>query len=128
VAITHSPPLTRSLVTRIAPFWIVVLIVGSVLPDQAKNAIGAHSQHRLYHLLSFGATAYLLTLIGRSNRERFYALLFVIALGTALELAQHLIFHSPFEWWDVRDDTIGVLAAAPLGLWPALHRRLIQEG
>ena len=71
------------------------------MPDEAKSAIGTHLQHRLYHVAAFGSTAYLLTLIGRHHRDRIYALLFAVALGTAVELAQHHIFHCQFEWWDV---------------------------
>jgi hypothetical protein len=101
--------------------WVLVLAAGSFLPDHAKDAIGTHAVHRLYHLVSFGSTAYLLSLIARDTRERFAASFFVIALGCALEYGQHVVFHIPIEWWDIRDDTLGVLAAALLirfNPWP----------
>jgi hypothetical protein len=96
------------------------------LPDGAKGAIGTHTQHRFYHLLSFGSTAYLLTLIARDARERFYGLLFVVLLGVLLETGQYLVFNIHFEWWDVRDDTIGVLAAALLAQSATLRQKLVR--
>ena len=106
--------ISRTFLTRIAPIWVLVLALGSFLPDHAKGAIGTHSLHRLYHLISFGSTAYLLSLIARDTRERLAAASFVIFLGLTLEFFQHIVFHIPLEWWDVRDDTLGVLAAALL--------------
>jgi len=106
---------------------VLALVIGSILPEDAKVAIGTHYQHRLYHLLSFGSTAYLLTLIARTARERLYALLFVIALGAALEFSQHGIFGNPIEWWDIRDDTLGAFAAALLSQWAALRQKLVRQ-
>jgi hypothetical protein len=117
----------RTLLARVAPIWVLALVIGSVLPDAAKIAIGTHYWHRLYHLLSFGSTAYLLTLIARTTRERLYALLFVIALGAAIEFSQHAIFGNSIEWWDIRDDTLGVLLAAVLSQWSALRQKLVRQ-
>ena len=119
--------MSRAHLLRIAPLWVLALIVGSLLPDGAKTAIGTHMEHRLYHMLSFGSTAYLVfTLLARDARERIYALVFVVALGFGIEYLQHCIFHNVYEWWDVRDDGIGVLAAAVLTQWPALRQKLVR--
>jgi hypothetical protein len=48
----------------------------------------------------------------------------MIALGAALEYMQHCIYLCPYEWWDVRDDSFGVVAAALLDQWSALRRRI----
>ena len=91
--------------------WVVTLIIGSLSPDDVKDSIGTHSYHRLFHFVSFGATAVLFLLISRTRRQEYIAAGGVFALGLTLEALQHFIFGSDFEWWDVRDDFIGILIA-----------------
>jgi hypothetical protein len=119
--------MSRIFLIRAAQLWVLALVIGSFLPGGAKTALGTHSQHRLYHVLAFGSTAYLLTLIARDARQRVYALVFVIALGMLIEYSQHYIFCCRFEWWDFRDDVFGVMAAALLSQWCALRHKLVRR-
>jgi hypothetical protein len=122
---------------------VLCLLAGSLLPDSAKivlrtkadimtvdgkaSSVTIPFNHRLYHALSFGSTAFLLLLIARNTKKRFYGALGVIALGLAIEYIQHRLFGQPVEWWDVRDDGYGVLAAYVLGQWSALRNVLAKE-
>jgi hypothetical protein len=118
--------MSRQRLTIVAEPMLLLLIVGSVLPYGAKAALGEQMpfKHRIYHALTYGSTAWLLTLIARNPRERVAAILGMIALGAALEYMQHCIYLCPYEWWDVRDDSFGVVAAALLDQWSALRRRI----
>jgi hypothetical protein len=118
---------SRIFLIRISPLWVLSLVIGSLLPGAAKTALGTHVpvQHRLYHALAFGATAYLFLLIARGARERLYALLFTIGLAVAIEYLQYRISGGVFEWWDVRDDSLGVLAAVLIFTWAASREKLL---
>ena len=55
----------------------------------------------------------MLGLLATSRKEELEAAAEVIAVGCIVELVQYFVYsHGQlFEWWDVRDDTIGVAAA-----------------
>lgn len=115
---------SRQMLIRIIPFWVLCVIVGSFLPGPTKVAIGtttpvrleaAHEvqgiAHRSIHFAVFGVTAILFLLVARNGGQEILAVFFALGLGTVLEVLQHLSFGSVLEWWDIRDDAIGVLAA-----------------
>lgn len=97
----------------IAVPWTLCLIVGSLLPDHVKDSIGTHSHHRPYHLIAFGATALLFLLISNTRRQEWIAVSGAFALGLSLETLQCLS-DGYFEWWDLRDDALGILLAFAL--------------
>ena len=111
-------------------YWILLLlvaavVVGSLLPDGLKGALGLHgseARHRLYHFLVFGGTALLGLAIARDLWQRVAVAGSVFALGVALEVAQYVYYDNPLEWWDIRDDGLGVLVAV-LGTWLANYLR-----
>ena len=121
---------------------MVCLVIASLYPNSRKVALGAPARmlvtkaraprvtvrfrHRLLHLISFGTLALLLVLIVRTPNQRIYSTLLVIALGFAIEYAQHWIFGGPIEWWDMRDDAFGAVAAYAVGRWPVLRRALVK--
>jgi hypothetical protein len=135
---------TRTHLIRIAPFWIFCLIAGSFLPGTAKQALGTSANvslvnghfeitaiqpsHRIVHFLSFGSTALILLLLGRKETGRLCGPLATLALGLAIEYAQHWISGAPVEWWDVRDDAYAACAAWLLGQWPPLRHALVKDG
>ena len=92
-------------------------------------AIGERDWHAaMIALVSlFGATALLLGLLARSRSQELAATAATIALGCAIEFAQHSIYHSRMEWRDIRDDTYGALAALALLLWPAVKPFLVRD-
>lgn len=123
----------------LAPVWLVCLIAGSLLPYDAKVAMGTRPgfpvnphlpvvtlKHRLFHWISFGSTAVLLTLLGRNRYQEVGAAAATVGLGVAIELAQHWIYRSGMEWWDVRDDTLAALVAVALAGVPAVKRSLVR--
>jgi hypothetical protein len=120
--------MSRAAWLRLAPIFPLLLVFGSVLPFAAKNAlaIDAPVQHRVYHAISYGMSAWVLFLISRNRPQRVAALLGMIGFGAALEGLQHMLFHCAYEWWDVRDDAFGICAAFVLDRWPALRSRLLR--
>lgn len=103
----------QRLLRVIAVPWTLCLIIGSLSPDYIKESIGTHSHHRPYHFLSFGATALLYLLISNTRRQEWISLAGAFTLGLGLETMQSLS-DGYFEWWDLRDDALGILIAFAL--------------
>ncbi len=121
--------MTRQQLVRIAPFWILLVAVGSLMPEAAKRALGTNASvlwHQCYHFASFGSAALILSLIAPTAPKRVAAFLSVVALGLLLESLQHAIWHNPMEWWDVRDDALAAAAAWALANSAAVRRVLLQ--
>ena len=108
------------------------------MPVDAKKRIGTKdlagptsaaehvtSGHRLYHFVAFGSTALLLLLVAATRGEQFAAVAGTILLGVSLEYVQHWVFHGALEWWDIRDDTIGVLLTGVICQWPPVRSTLV---
>jgi hypothetical protein len=134
--------LRRSLLRKIAPFWIMAVIVGSFMPYPFKREMGTTLVftpsggslaeqvtlwHRVVHFLLFGSTAAILVLIGRSYIVRAAALVAVLSLAFSIEFTQNLIDHYGVEWWDVRDDFIGATLVFLVLLSPGLRRFLVRD-
>jgi hypothetical protein len=93
-----------------------VLVIGSLLPEEAKVAMGTSTPegnsvvarvawtHSLIHYAAFGSTVLILMASARGNWQRHAALLATIALGIGIEKLQQLFYGSDFEMNDVRDD------------------------
>lgn len=103
---------------------MTAVIVGSLLPGPVKENLGAVQiraqvaddlkiRHRLIHLLAFGSSYFLLSLLAWNRREELETAGEVLAVGCLVELAQDVMYsHGEFfEWWDVRDDAIGIAVA-----------------
>jgi peptidoglycan/LPS O-acetylase OafA/YrhL len=108
--------LTRAVLKRIAAVWIICLIVFSLQPLRPSGTGGqVHApsfRHRAEHILAFGATALLLLALARNRKEALRAAGSVVILAVAIEISQYLIYSlRAFEWWDVREDTIGAAIA-----------------
>lgn len=105
--------------------WTLCLIIGSLSPDYVKEGIGTHSYHRPYHFFAFGATALLYLLISNTRRQEWMAVSTALGLGLTLETLQCLS-DGYFEWWDLRDDALGILIAFALfrmaGWWLSTNR------
>jgi hypothetical protein len=105
--------------------WISAVIIGSLLPGSAKITLLASdsnhmqsrnavtSKHRLIHFFAFGSSFFLLSLLAAGRREQLEAAGEVMAIGCMVELIQYFAYshgHAAFEWWDVRDDAIGIVS------------------
>jgi hypothetical protein len=111
---------------RIAPFWIACLILGSLLPGEAKIAIGSSRlseqhlppsaaelgewKHRTFHIVGFGATAFLFLSIAGTATGELASMIGLLGLGVAIEYAQVFVYANRLETEDVRDDAYGVVA------------------
>jgi hypothetical protein len=126
-----------TVVRRITPFWVALVILGSFLPTGQKQKLGIQPfvlhqpvpvQHRLAHVATFGITAMLFLLPADRLKGQVRAVAAASLLGCGIEVAQFALEFAPvFEWWDVRDDVAGALGALVImrGLrwaWAANHR------
>lgn len=105
--------------------WTVVVVAGSLLPARAKLSFGTSSlvpaqltaeqryRHRILHFLTFGSICFLASLASRNRREALQTGAEVLAVACAVELAQDFFYMqgNVFEWWDVRDDALGIVVA-----------------
>lgn len=130
----------RTFLVRIAPWWILLVIIGSFLPGTSKEKIGTlntpeaamegrvAAKHRIAHFLTFGSTALLLVLISETAAEAMWAGFGVAALGFILECSQFaLIGLKEMEWWDVRDDALAAIGVLLLTQWLGLREKLVRK-
>jgi hypothetical protein len=115
---------SRSLAQWFARLWITVVIAGSLLPGSASVHFHASENetaqvrqranlaHRFIHFVAFGSSFLVLSLLATGRREELEAAFEVMAIGCIIELIQYLVYshRQVFEWWDVRDDAIGIIA------------------
>ena len=104
--------LTRTVLQKAALLWVICLVLFSLQPLRPEGTRGRGVLlHQIEHVVIFAATGVLLVTLGRSKSEEWLALLCVVALAGAIEAAQLAIYRMElgFEWWDVRDDSIGAL-------------------
>ncbi|MFL6448259.1 MAG: hypothetical protein ACJ746_11295 [Bryobacteraceae bacterium] len=112
----------RAYLVRIAPWWVLCVIIGSFLPGSSKEALGTANspaaiaqghvatKHRLAHFVTFGSTALLVVVIAETASEQLAAGLAVAALGLLIECTQYAVTGvSEMEWWDVRDDALAAI-------------------
>lgn len=138
--------LPLSLLRRIAPLWIACLIVGSLLPGEAKIAIGSSRlsdqqqqqqeagietgewKHRTFHIVGFGATAFLFLAIARTATKEFISMFGLFGLGVAIEFGQVFMYANRLEPEDMRDDGFGIFGVYAIWLvWGMLERRRLER-
>jgi hypothetical protein len=130
----------RTFLVRIAPWWVLLVIIGSFLPGTSKEAIGtlntpeaavegrAVARHRVAHFLTFGSTALLLVLVSETAAQEIWAGFGVAALGFILECSQFaLIGLTEIEWWDVRDDALAAVGVLLVAQWLGLRQKLVDQ-
>lgn len=113
----------RQLAQWFARLWISVVIAGSLLPgrvhwhaSQSEPAEVRHTAilaHQFIHFVAFGSSFLVLSLLATGRREQLEAAFEVMTIGCIIELIQYVVYshRQVFEWWDVRDDAIGVVVA-----------------
>jgi VanZ family protein len=104
----------RTTLKWFASIWVICLIVASLQPFRPEATKAHHSlKHQIEHVVVFGATGLIFLALARERREDWTATGGVVVLALFIETAQLLIYHTPegFEWWDVRDDTLGAFLA-----------------
>jgi len=78
---------------------------------QLRNAVS--TRHRLIHFVAFGSSFLVLSLLAARRREELEAAGKLMSIACIVELSQYFIYshRQVFEWWDVRDDAIGITVA-----------------
>jgi hypothetical protein len=72
--------------------------------------------HRVAHVGAFGTLSLLVLPLARNRRETWLITLAIFCIACGMELLQYHVFHlhrerQPIEWWDIRDNTVGLLLA-----------------
>ena len=111
----------------IACAWLLLLSCVSLLPKYLKAKLGDKPAfHQAEHILVFAFTTYLLLSLSNRGSRRVSIVFVVSAVAVTSEVLQYLFTPPPyaiFEWWDVRDDFIGILGSMALFSWLATLRR-----
>ena len=63
------------------------------------------------HVFAFAVAAVLLIWTSTNRRQQWISALSLVGLAAAIEVAQCVMYHGAFEWWDIRSDTVGILFA-----------------
>ncbi len=84
--------------------------------------------HNLWHAFVFGVAALLLMALANGRKREWIGAASVFGLALGIEIAQYLLYKGRFEWWDVRDDTIGLLIAMLLIRRTRVRSLLIANG
>ena len=108
------PMLTRATLLSTAIVLIAGLTLFSLGPHMARRGI----PHRLEHVIAFAVLALLLLPLGQNRPQKWFVVSAIFCVACALEIRQHQVFNQAFEWWDVRDDSLGVVLALLL-----VHKR-----
>jgi len=82
--------------------------------------------HRIEHVVAFGILGLMLLSLCRNSGQTWPVILALFCFGCGLELRQHQLFRQPFEWWDVRDDGIGLLLALLLLRFTRIRTFLVR--
>jgi hypothetical protein len=69
----------------------------------------------------------MLLALSRGRKKQWLAALSVVCLAVGIETAQYLLYRGPFEWWDVRDDAIGLVVAALLARRSGVNGLLLRD-
>jgi hypothetical protein len=100
--------------------WATALLIVSLQPIR-PGSIDFGMVHRLAHFLCFGALAFLATRgFGAPDRISLLPASESFIFGFAIEFLQHCLNRMSIEWYDVRDDAVGILAFT--ALFYATHR------
>ncbi|MGA2716214.1 MAG: VanZ family protein [Bryobacteraceae bacterium] len=81
---------------------------------------------RIEHVVAFGILGVMLLSLCRNSGQKWVVTLALLCLACGLELRQHQLFRQPFEWWDVRDDGIGLLLALLLLRFTRIRALLVR--
>jgi hypothetical protein len=67
-------------------------------------------KHRFIHFIAFGSSFLVLSLLAVGRREQLEAAAEIMTIGCVVEIVQFFAYSHRhfFEWWDVRDDAIGI--------------------
>lgn len=120
--------LSRKALTRFTIIWVILLVAFSLQPTRVPGTRGRNIQHESGHVVIFGATAMLMLALARNREEEWKAAAATLGLAVGIEIAQFLIYSLPnFEWWDVREDLIGIAIAMIVARATRVRRLILAD-
>jgi hypothetical protein len=100
--------------------WAVALLAGSLQPRRPAN-FHSSPAHQVAHFLGFGLLALLAAVsFGKPGAIGVWPVLSPLFLGVAIEFLEHWKNEMPVEWYDVREDAVGILVFA--AIWHLYQR------
>ena len=97
---------------RLSVWWVLTLLIGSMLPARAKIALGTVGMaHDAVHVAAFGGAAVLLMLWARTRLQELGLAVMALALGAGIEVAQRMVTDNALEWTDIQLDALGAMVA-----------------
>jgi len=109
-------PVLRKTIAFLAAIVLAACVIYFSLSGNWRRPGSGTLLHRVEHVAAFGLLALLLLPLGRTRSEKWAIAAAVLALACGLEVLQYFVFHyrlsgDSIEWWDIRDDGVGVLLA-----------------
>jgi len=81
----------------------LLVFYGAIGPKRIAAA------HRMGHVVTFAIAATIALLVSDSRTRKCQTVLSLLAIAILTETMQHWVYRNPLEWWDIRDDMLGVL-------------------
>lgn len=107
-------------IRRLIATWIFLVVLGSLQPHRPRF-LASSTLHREIHWLAFAGTGFGLLLLVPNRGQELRRVLAAGLLGLSLEYLQHILYASPLEWGDVRDDCVATLAGFVLYRLASVH-------
>ncbi|HXR78532.1 MAG TPA: hypothetical protein VN737_21315 [Bryobacteraceae bacterium] len=93
--------------------WLALLTVVSLAPTSLKWRVGTMGPlHNWDHFLAFFVTGVLLCWNAGRVSSWLLRCLAGIAIAAILEGMEAVVYHNPFEWRDLRTDSLGIVLGA----------------
>ncbi len=90
--------------------WLLLVTGISLVPFHVKLRLGTMGAwHNAGHVLAFIAATVLACWLVNSLPARVFCCLGVLVIALTLEKLEQLSSHLPYEWHDIRVDSIGIL-------------------
>jgi hypothetical protein len=119
------PVLRKAVLPAMAILWIACLVFVSLHPI-VRHAPQGSMTHRIEHVMAFGILGIILLALCGNHGPKWVVTLALLCLACVLEMRQHQLFRQPFEWWDVRDDGIGIVLALLLLRFTRIRALLVR--
>ena len=107
----------RGVVAGLAAVMVAAVAWVSFLPSSDKAVLHTRGRfHSLGHLVAFSAMSFLLLRSSGSAKVRVALFCGALALGWAIEYAEHVVFGSRLERRDILVDALGVVLGSVVAL------------
>ena len=95
-----------------AALWIFVLFSLAMAPLSVKQYLHTVGHwHSAGHSLAFFVTALFLLWNARGLNSEWRRFIVAVSLAFLMELLENIVYHAPFEWYDILFDLTGIVTA-----------------